>query len=247
MIIRRIRRFSSGAFSFPWGARLAILSVASICAIQVWAASPERWRAIGHEPSWSLTRADGQMTLETDFGAKRTSFPTPTVTRVDDRTVLYTGTVDGASLRLTVKSEICADTMTGMPRPEQVSLTFGDRKFEGCGGEPASLLKGSDWVVTELAGRAALPEPLMTVTFSDDGRVSGSASCNRFGADWQLSGEGLTIGKGMSSMMACEERVMQQEQSFLAAMQSVARFSRPSDRVLVLHTNDDRTIVLKKP
>jgi heat shock protein HslJ len=246
MSIRRNFCFSHAVAALSWPGRFVVLAAISFVATQASAASPNQWRAIGHEPSWSLSRADGQMTLETDFGAKRTSFVPPPMTRVDDRTVQYTGTVDGAALQITIKNEICVDTMTGMPRPERVSLSFGDRKFEGCGGDPASLLKGSDWVVTELAGRAALPEPVITVTFSDDGRVSGNASCNRFGADWQLSGEGLTIGKGMSSMMACEEPVMQQEQAFLAAMQSVSRFSRPGDGVLVLHTNDDRTIVLKK-
>lgn len=240
-------RFNHSVSAISWCVRFVALGAFGLIATQASEASTDQWRAIGHEPSWSLSRADGQMTLETDFGAKRTSFATPPMIRVDDRTEQYTGAVDGAALQLIVKNEICVDSMTGMPRPERVLLSFGDRKFEGCGGDPASLLKGGDWVVTELAGRAALPEPVITLSFSDDGRVSGNASCNRFGADWQLSGEGLSIGKSMSSMMACEEPVMQQEQAFLAAMQHVARFSRPGEGVLVLHTNDDRKIVLKRP
>lgn len=150
-------------------------------------------------------------------------------------------------LRLKVRNEICVDTMTGMPRPERVTVAFGDRQFNGCGGDPARLLQGHDSVVTELAGQAALAKPIITVNFSEDGRVSGNASCNRFGADYRLTGEGLQIGKGMSSMMACEDTVMEQERSFLHLLQKVFRFSIPDDGALVLHVSDDRTIVMKKP
>jgi heat shock protein HslJ len=209
-------------------------------------AVPDTWRASGNEPSWSLSRTGGQMTLETDFGAQRTGFTTPPATRIDDRTVAYSTSVDGTPLRLTVKSEICVDTMTGMPRPERVSVAFGDREFDGCGGEPASLLQGNNWVVTELAGRAVLAEPIISVTFSDDGRLSGNASCNQFGADYRLTGEGLEISKGMSSMMACEDAVMQQEQAFMELLRAISRFSIPGEGTLVLHSNDGRTITMKK-
>ena len=228
-------------------AGLAIaIAVMSDSMVQPSHASPDTWRASGNEPSWSLSRTGGQMTLETDFGAKRTSFTAPPATRIDDGTVAYNASVDGTDVRLTVKSEICVDTMTGMPRPERVSVAFGDRRFEGCGGEPASLLQGHDWVVTQLAGGAVLAEPVISVTFSDDGRLSGNASCNQFGADYRLTGEVLEISKGMSSMMACEDTVMQQEQSFLELLPSISRFSIPGDDGLVLHSNDGRTITMKK-
>jgi heat shock protein HslJ len=228
-------------------AGLAIaIAVMSSSVVQPSNASPDTWRASGNEPSWSLSRADGQMTLETDFGAKRTSFATPPETRIDERTVAYSTSVEGTPLRLIIKSEICEDTMTGMPRPERVSVVLGDREFDGCGGEPASLLQGNDWVVTQLAGRAVLAEPIISVTFSKDGRLSGNASCNQFGADYRLTGEGLEISKGMSSMMACEDAVMQQERSFLEFLGAISRFSIPGDGALMLHSNDGRTVSMKK-
>jgi heat shock protein HslJ len=229
------------------GRGLAIaIAVGSFMVVPPSNAAPDTWRASGNEPSWSLSRAGGQMTLETDFGATKTNFTTPPATRIDERTITYSTSVEGTPLRLTVKSEICADTMTGMPRPERVSVVLGDREFDGCGGEPGSLLRGQDWVVTQLAGRAVLAEPIISVTFSEDGRLSGNASCNQFGADYRLTGEGLEISKGMSSMMACEDAVMQQEQSFLELLGAISRFSIPGDGALVLHSNDGRTISMKK-
>lgn len=224
-----------------------VLWVCCFVAVPLSDAVSEPWRAIGHEPSWSLSRADGQMTIETDFGAKRLSFPVPPAEPVDNRTVAYSAVVDGAAVRITVKNEVCNDSMTGMPRPEYVTVTIGERRLEGCGGEPATLLQGGEWHVSELAGQPSLAEPRITVTFASDGRVSGNASCNRFGADYQLTGEGLRIGKSLSSMMACEPPIMQQEQLFLDILQNVARFSVADGGALVLHTNDDRRIVMTKP
>jgi heat shock protein HslJ len=108
-------------------------------------------------------------------------------------------------------------------------------------------LLGHEWIVTKLAGQSVLAEPRITVSFAADARISGSASCNRFGAEYQLTGEGLRIGNPMSSMMACEPPVMEQEQLFLGLLEKVARFSIEMDGALVLHTNDERTIVMVKP
>jgi heat shock protein HslJ len=166
-------------------------------------ASPVDWRAGGHEPSWSLSRSGRDMTLETDFGASRVSFAVPTPTMVNDRTVRYVTSIGSEPLEVTVTTDVCIDTMTGMPRPEQVSITLGAKRFMGCGGDPASLLQGRDWTVVSLAGTPALTEPRSTMTFAADGRLSGLAACNRFNAAYSLTGEGLSIGKGLRT--ACHE------------------------------------------
>lgn len=209
-------------------------------------ASSESWRALGHEPSWTLSRSGSEMTLETDFGATRVSFPTPPPERMDDRTVNYATSVNGSPLQFTIKNDVCVDTMTGMPQPQSVSLTFGELQLKGCGGEPASLLQAHEWTVKKLGGQPVLEKPRITVTFDEGGRLSGLASCNRFGSDYKLTGEGLQIGKSMSSMMACEDAVMKQEHLFLSLLEKVSRFSIPSEGALVLHTNDDRTIEMEK-
>jgi len=209
-------------------------------------ASSENWRALGHEPSWTLSRSGSEMTLETDFGATRVSFPTPPPARLDDRTVSYATSVNGSPLQFTIKNDVCVDTMTGMPRPQSVSLTFGELQLKGCGGEPAILLQAHEWTVRKLGGQPVLDEPRITVTFDEGSRLSGLASCNRFGTDYKLTGEGLQIGKSMSSMMACEDAVMKQEYLFLSLLEKVARFSISSEGALVLHTSDDRTIEMEK-
>ncbi len=187
------------------------------------------------------------MTLETDFGANRVSFAVPPAAKGDDQMVRYVTSVGGQPLEVAVKSEVCVDTMTGMPRPEQVTVTLGKKKLTGCGGDPASLLQGREWTVARLAGQPVLPVPRITLTFATDGSVSGLGSCNRFNAGYTMTGEGLSISKGMSSMMACEEPVMKQEQLFLELLERVSRFSIAADGALILHSDGDRTIITATP
>jgi heat shock protein HslJ len=210
-------------------------------------ASQADWRASGNEPSWSLVISNGKMTLETDFGANRVELAVPPATKVDARTVRYTTSIENQSLEVNVKNAVCIDTMTGMPRPEQVAISFGAKRFTGCGGDPASLLKGEEWTVVSLAGEPVLEKPQITMTFAENGRLSGLGSCNRFNAEYQITGEGLSIGKGMSSMMACEEPVMKQEQLFLELLERVSRFSIAADGTLNLHSDRDRTISARRP
>lgn len=185
------------------------------------------------------------MILETDFGASRFSFEVPPVTKLDDRTVRYATSIGREPLEMILRTEICVDSMTGMPRPEQVTVTLGKRRLTGCGGDPASLLQGKVWSVDSLAGQPVLIEPRITMTFAADGSLSGLGSCNRFNAEYTLTGEGLAIGKGMSSMMACEEPVMKQEGTFLKLLERVSRFSMTPEGALVLHSDGDRTIVAR--
>ncbi len=204
------------------------------------------WKAIGHEPSWSIMRTDTQLTLETDFGATRRDFPLPPAGRIDEQTVSYSSSAKGSKLQMTVKQAVCIDSMTGMPRPDQVTVQIDERSLSGCGGDPASLLQRNEWKVVYLAGKAALADPIISVNFSSEGRVSGSASCNRFGASYALTGEGLNIEKGMSSMMVCDPPIMKQEQEFLRLFEETARFSIAPSGSLVLHTADQDTIDLVK-
>jgi len=58
-----------------------------------------------------------------------------------------------------------------------------------------------------------------------------------------LSGEGISISKGLSTMMACEPEILEQEQKFLGLIGRVARFSMSASGYPIFYTDDNARIV----
>ena len=87
----------------------------------------------------------------------------------------------------------------------------------------ANPLEG-EWNVTGYnTGTEAVTSPIagttLTATFTPDGQVSGNAGCNTYTGAYTLDGTSLTVGPLATTMMACEQPIMDQETKFLAALQ----------------------------
>jgi heat shock protein HslJ len=98
----------------------------------------------------------------------------------------------------------------------------------GCtaAGDPTAGLVGPTWTLVSLNGSPAITGATITATFAD-GQVGGSAGCNSYGGNYTLNGAKLSFGPIMSTMMACPQPagVMDQEQAYLAALQSGGTFA----------------------
>jgi heat shock protein HslJ len=204
----------------------------------------QTFSAHGTEPGWRLEVVGGRMTLNADYGAMTLTVPAAEAVPVPGGS-RYAGTEAGRPLRATVLDRICHDTMTGMPRPFTVTVEFDGRKLEGCGGEPASLLRGA-WIVESIGGEPPLPDAKPTIAFGDDGRVSGRASCNSYSGAYTLTGEGLALTGLLSTMMACPPLLQRQEDALLAILKDVMRFERPPDGALVLHAVGGQAIKARR-
>jgi heat shock protein HslJ len=116
-------------------------------------------------------------------------------------------------------ADATAPEATATPAPEGEATTA----------ETAPLtLEGVDWQLAEFVGAdgtltAAVADVDATLTFAD-GTVSGSAGCNRFSAGYTLTDAAISIEQGMSTMMACEEPIMAQEQAVLDNLAQAASF-----------------------
>jgi heat shock protein HslJ len=106
-------------------------------------------------------------------------------------------------------------------------------------------LAGTSWKVTSFNnGRQAVVSTIagteLTLAFSEDGRVAGSAGCNRYNAAYTQDGRKLTFGPAAATRMACAkpEGVMEQEQQFLKALGTVAT-GRLEGNQLEMRTADD--------
>ncbi len=65
----------------------------------------------------------------------------------------------------------------------------------------------------------------VTATFGDDGNVSGNGGCNGYSATYNVEGDALKIEAAISTLKACaDNEVTQQEQQFFAALTNVTTY-----------------------
>ncbi len=108
--------------------------------------------------------------------------------------------------------------------------------------EVDSDLQDTSWVLISFGPNdnqtAVLPGTEITLNF-DGAQVNGSSGCNSYSAEATMGEDGtLSIGLVASTLMAClDEGVMQQESDFLAALAQVTSYTL-SGTELTLHTND---------
>jgi heat shock protein HslJ len=123
-----------------------------------------------------------------------------------------------------------------------LSLLLVGLLLVACSGQPS--LTGATWKLVsygppgdDLAAMADVPTSLV---FGTDGKVNGNMGCNSFGGDYKSSGGKITFGPIMSTMMACDQPIMNQEQGVLGILMGTVDY-RVADGRLTL-TNADGTV-----
>lgn len=107
-------------------------------------------------------------------------------------------------------------------------------------------LNGTGWILSTLAGQPALSGVTVTLNFQD-GTVSGSDGCNSYSSAYQSSDDKLTIDKNIiSTMMACDETIMQQAPAFTAALPQVSSFKVDADQLTLLNADGETLAVFTK-
>lgn len=204
----------------------------------------ERFRARGNEPFWDLEITRGTLTFRTPDGSPIT-LPSPPPELVSDGR-RYAARGDGHEITATVTDRVCADDMTGMPYPSAVTAVVDGKEYRGCGGEPAELLRGKEWVVEDIGRGGIIDRSRVTLNFDAKERVFGRGGCNTYNARYALTGEGLSVTNPATTLKACAESLMLQEQRFLEILGGVQRFELSEDGALILHAANGRTITARR-
>jgi len=158
----------------------------------------------------------------------------------------YRASTSEGPLIATVLDKRCADTMTGMPFPNSVVLELAGRTLNGCGGDPASLLQGREWVVEDINRTGMIDRSRATLSFGADGQLVGLGSCNTYIARYALSGEGLAITRPAATMKACPPALMNQEDLFFDVLAKTQRFEIDPNGALILWSADGRSITARR-
>lgn len=154
----------------------------------------------------------------------------------------------GVSTQMACEAEVmrqAGDFMSSLTGTRSYRVDAGQLQLLGADGNLlASLapqpqgLAGTTWRVTGYNnGRQAVASVLagtnLTMAFSADGRVSGSAGCNSYSATYASSESSLRFGPAATTrrMCATPERIMEQEQQFLKALERVATARQEGDRL----------------
>jgi heat shock protein HslJ len=165
--------------------------------------------------------------------------------------------VDGAKLRIEPNAAAtlmaCAQDLTDQAAAFRVALakatTFrvesgkltllsSDGKVTALFAAQNESLTGTSWRVTGLNnGRQGVVSVLdgssLTMEFAADGKLAGSAGCNRFHAAYTREGAKLAIGTVAATRRMCvkPEGVMEQEHQLLKAFETVSTVRAEGDRL----------------
>ncbi|MGF1457495.1 MAG: META domain-containing protein [Leptolyngbyaceae cyanobacterium] len=105
---------------------------------------------------------------------------------------------------------------------------------------PQATLTETVWTLTSYNNGqggmvTTLPQTTITAVFDETGRVSGSAGCNNYHANFEQTEATLSIGAAASTRRLCgqAEGVMEQESTFLALLAEVDSYSIFFDQLVL--------------
>jgi heat shock protein HslJ len=99
-----------------------------------------------------------------------------------------------------------------------------------------------DWRLSAY-GPASLLEPAVpgvdaVINFNEDGNVSGNLGCNHFGGDYQLKGDQITFSALASTLMACPDPQMAQEQAAFSVLSETVTYKIEDNNLSITNGNE---------
>lgn len=99
-------------------------------------------------------------------------------------------------------------------------------------------LDGTEWILASYgsvgAPTVAMAEPPITLMFSNQGEIHGSAGCNTYFATYQVEGARFALSGVQHTEMACmDQTAQQQETNFLDALRTVTTATRDGEMLVL--------------
>lgn len=192
--------------------------------------------ARGNEPFWSVEATAEGLRLSQPEG-KGTVQDLPFQQSNEGDSLILTTT----DFTLRIDPTLCRDDMSGMPFPYTATLTRAGTPLNGCAGTSDALLAG-DWTAATVDG-TPIPEGTEVTLAFLDGRIIGSAGCNRYIGSYTLTGEGLTLDGFGATKMACPAPQMETELAVFNAFSAVTQFDIAEDGSLLLKSDETTTVL----
>ncbi len=172
------------------------------------------YTARGNEPGWILKMDSKTIDYQGDYGETKIRIPAP-----EGRPSFNGMRYVSDRLTVDVTYSACTDDMSGKRFADTVTVMAGDKQVKGCGGRalPPESLNDTTWTII-MIGQIPVLEDIRTEVRFADGKISGTAGCNRFNGDYSIASNVLSFGPVASTRMMCPEKQMAQEATFLALL-----------------------------
>lgn len=111
-------------------------------------------------------------------------------------------------------------------------------------------LSGSQWQLVSY-GEADIQTPVIgdsvvTLVFGEDNQVGGFSGCNSYGGTYEVAADTLAVKEIVSTLMACmADGIMEQEQVYFTALQSVTRYETTGD-MLTLEYGEGQKLIFTR-
>lgn len=111
--------------------------------------------------------------------------------------------------------------------------------------ESAPSLAGTSWILVELYGQSVLSDVSVSLNF-DGQSISGNDGCNSFGGSYTTDGNSFSVGDDlMSTLMACEDAIMQQAGKFTQALIATDTYKIDEGRLILVDESGNNLAVFK--
>lgn len=117
-----------------------------------------------------------------------------------------------------------------------------------CGAPSQPSLDGTSWELAELYGQSPLAGTQITLRFEGDA-LSGNAGCNQYGGSFTLGSNGAFSAPElyMTEMWCADpEGLMEQETTYLQALDQAARIAQDGDRLTIKDGSGDAILVFRR-
>lgn len=130
---RAVRRMTRA--TMPKWPAWALLALTAACAYPAATNPPPvaetaAYRALGQEPGWSVTIAEGRIDYVGDYGETHINVPAP-----DPRTTFNGHRYETGRLTVDITHGRCNDAMSGFGYADTVMVIADGKTVHGCGGE----------------------------------------------------------------------------------------------------------------
>ncbi|GLS82424.1 META domain-containing protein [Paraferrimonas haliotis] len=103
-----------------------------------------------------------------------------------------------------------------------------------------------DWHIEQIGKQPVIDYSPARIRFDLDGRLSGNNSCNNFFGTYQQINSELSLAPAGSTMKACVDALMEQEQRTMQAMAQVLQAKMVKGRLHLLNAQKDTVLILTK-